>query len=92
VAKLKLVAFLLVCLGVFVGGIFALPFMASIIGTYGGPTVDFWLLFGGGAAALGLPILLAHEFGYIKGHKTKPWVLHHGAPKRRPAESHSPEG
>ena len=67
--------FILVCVGVFMGGIFALPIMASILGTYGGPTMEFWLLFGGGVAALGLPILLAREFGYIKSDKSHGWVL-----------------
>ncbi len=71
----KRAAFVLVCVGVFTGGIFALPIMASILGTYGGPTLEFWLLFGGGVAALGLPILLARELGYIKSHKTDAWVL-----------------
>jgi len=57
--------FVIVCAGVFLGGIFALPIMIDRWGVHGGPTVDFWLLFGGGAAALGMPILLAREFGYI---------------------------
>jgi hypothetical protein len=72
--------FVIVCAGVFLGGIFALPIMVDRWGVQGGPTVDFWLLFGGGAAALGTPILLAREFGYIPKHGEERKTLPEAAP------------
>ncbi|MDR3642178.1 MAG: hypothetical protein P4L74_00950 [Candidatus Doudnabacteria bacterium] len=63
--NVRAVVFVMVCIAVFAGGVFAIPIMTAIWGTNHGPTLYFWLLFGGGTAALMAALLLAYQFGYV---------------------------
>ena len=58
---MKKILFGTVCSLVILGGVVALPYLAS---TYKNPTAAFWLVILGGIFAISSTILLAEKFGF----------------------------